>query len=216
MQSKPEGCVGCPLYDKGKGFVPDKLARHPKYVLIGEAPGKNEIVEGEPFIGKAGFVLKQWLIRQVPLLQVAMDRDEVTLANTLRCLPPEVQGRPYPKGQERLDAESRCRQYDNFGDAHTILLFGEAPQRVQFGSELDAEDSVDKALGHSVKGVMGRIGRVYEREGKRWVFAPHPAFILRQPALVSHGQQACKIAVNDTKELLPLYTPWELALEALS
>jgi hypothetical protein len=92
----------------------------------------------------------------------------------------------------------------------------ESPQRAWFGPELDAEDSSDKRLGRSGKGVMGRIGREYERDDKRWVFAPHPAYILRQPAIVQHGQMALKIAANVDKVMAPTYIKWNTALEEIN
>lgn len=216
MLAKPEGCNACPLKDKGQGFVPDKVAKRPRYLFIGEAPGKNEVIKNEPFVGKAGFALENWLIKAVSHIKLAWDKGEITLGNTLRCLPPEIQGRAYPKGDERLQAESCCRQYDHFTeDIHTVVLFGDSPQRTWFREELEAEDASDRRLGRDVKGVMGRVGRVYERDGRRWVFAPHPAFILRQPAIVEHGQQALNIAANTERVIEPEYVPWDTAMEEL-
>ena len=214
---KPAGCDGCPLKDKGIGFVPDKPAkRTAKYLFVGEAPGKNEVEASEPFVGKAGFVLKNWLIRAVPDIQLAEEKNEIMYANTLRCLPPEIQGRPYPKGEDRTLAEAHCRQYDNFPEsARTVVLFGDSPQRAWFGPELDAEDASDRRLGRDVKGVMGRIGREYEKDCRRYVSSPHPAFILRQPALVQHGQNSLKIAANTEKMKEPEYVGWDTALQAL-
>lgn len=217
MIHKPAGCNGCPLQHKGVGFCPDKSAKRPRYLFLGEAPGKNEVAKGEPFVGKAGFVLDNWLTRAVPHMQLAKERGEIMYANTLRCLPPEVQGRPYPKGEERLLAEKQCRQYDAFPDSiHTVVLFGDSPQRCFFREELEHEDASDRRLQHDVKGVMGRIGRVYEKDGKRWVFAPHPAFILRNPALVEHGQNALKIAANVDTIVEPNYISWDAMLCELS
>lgn len=217
MLKKPEGCNGCPLQNKGVGFCPDKQVPRPKYMVIGEAPGKNEVDKGEPFIGKAGFVLDNWLIRAISTLQLAKEKKEISYMNTLRCLPPEVQGRPYPKGEEKYLAEAHCRQYDSIPETvHTVILFGESPQRVWFRDELDAEDASDRRIGREVKGVMGRIGREYEKDGKRWVFAPHPAYILRQPALVQHGQMALQIASNTEQVLEPDYVKWEEAVGELN
>lgn len=217
MLKKPAGCEGCPLKDKGLGFVPDRLAKNPKYIMLGEAPGKNEIEQGKPFVGKAGFVLENWMLRAVPTFQLAKEKDEIQYSNTLRCLPPEVQGRPYPKGEERQLAEAHCRQYDTFPQSvHTVVLFGDSPQRCWFKKELEDEDASDRRLGRDVKGVMGRIGREYEKEGKRWVFAPHPAFILRQPALVQHGQNALGIAAGTEKAVEPNYLKWDDAIKELS
>lgn len=219
MVKKPAGCEGCPLQHKGQGFCPDKPAKKTaKYVFVGEAPGKNEIAgnDPQPFVGKAGFVLKNWLMRAVPQIQLAEEKGEIMYMNTLRCLPPEVQGRPYPKGVEKYEAEAKCRQYDAIPDtADTVVLFGDSPQRVWFAEELDNEDASDRRLGRDVKGVMGRVGREYEKDGKRWVFAPHPAFILRQPALVQHGQNSLKIAANTEQLIEPNYIGWEEALQEM-
>lgn len=215
--TKPSGCAGCPLEHKGKGFVPDKIAKRPTYLFIGEAPGGNEVTASEPFVGKAGFVLKQWGVKAVPQLQLAMERGEVSLGNTLRCLPPEVQGRPYPKGDERVQAETQCRQYDpDHSQYTTVVLFGDSPQRVWFRDELSAEDASDRAIRHDLKGVMGRVGRVYERNGVRYVFAPHPAFVLRQPALVQHLQESLRIASGCETMLVPNYMKWTDAMEELA
>jgi DNA polymerase len=198
-------------------FCKDKPAkRKARYLFIGEAPGINEVGAGEPFVGKAGFVLKNWLMRAVGDIQLAEEKGEIMYANTLRCLPPEIQGRPYPKGEERLLAEAHCRQYDAFPDSvSTVVLFGDSPQRAWFREELDNEDASDKRIGRDLKGVMGRIGREYERDGKRWIFAPHPAYILRQPALVQHGQNSLKIAANTEQLVEPDYVKWDSAIEEL-
>lgn len=216
MLKKPSGCEGCPLQHKGLGFCKDRYVPKPKYLFIGEAPGKNEVDKGEPFVGKAGFVLENWLVRAIPTLRLAKEKNEIMYANTLRCLPPEVQGRPYPKGEEKTLAEAHCRRYDDFPDSiHTVVLFGESPQRYWFKEILEAEDASDRRLGRDVKGVMGRIGREYEHNGKRWVFAPHPAYILRQPAIVQHGQMALQIASGTEQAIEPDYISWDLAITEL-
>lgn len=213
--NKPDTCQGCPLAEKGKGFCPDKMTEQPVFLFQGEAPGKNEAEQGEPFVGKAGFVLKEWLIKAVPKLAVALGKKQVSFGNTLRCLPPEVQGRPYPKGAEKEQAEQHCRQYDNWDKVETFVLFGEHAQRLHFKEELEAEDASDRRMGHDVKGIMGRIGRIYEKNGKRYVFAPHPAYILRQPMLVQHGQESLKIAAGIEKIIQPEYIKWGDALSLL-
>lgn len=216
MIKKSQGCDGCPLQTKGIGYCPDKHAPKVKYMIIGETPDKTEINKGVPFGGRAGFVLDNWLIRAVPELRLAKEKGEVSYMNTLRCLPPEVQGRAYPKGEDKELAEAHCRTYDNIpATVHTVVLLGEAPQRLWFGTELNDEDASDRRLGRSVKGVMGRIGREYIKDDKRWVFGPNPASILRQPALVQHGQMSLKIAANVDKAVEPDYIKWDVALQEL-
>jgi uracil-DNA glycosylase family 4 len=216
MLTKPPTCAGCPLEHKGLGFVPDKLAPSPKYVFHGETPGKHEILQDEPFVGKAGFVLKEWGLRSVPLLQLALERGEVSLVNTLRCLPPEKHGRAYPTGEEKRLCEAHCRVHDTPTDPGvTHILLGEVPQRHLFVRELAQEDTLDRSQGRDLKGVLGRIGRVYEQYdvgtvtgdrvsfvySGRYVFAPHPAAVLRSPFLVQHLQAALRIAAQTHKTI---------------
>ena len=67
-------------------------------MLVGEAPGKNEDLKGEPFVGAAGQLLDRLLT------EIGMERSEVYIANVLKCRPP---GNRDPM-QEEIDA---CKGY---------------------------------------------------------------------------------------------------------
>ena len=215
MLSKPPACIDCVLEAYGKGFCPDLIAIGEQYCFFGEGPGTTEISVGRPFEGKAGFVLRSWLIKVVPELQLALERNQVSFRNVLHCLPPDNKGRAYPSGATKQKAEEQCKVYHSDIKAHTVILCGEVPQRFFFGPELEAEDVSDRRLGHDLKGVTGRVGRVYERDGKKWVFCLHPAYILRQPSMVAHGQSALGITTGKDKVVKPDYIGWDRAIEAL-
>lgn len=217
MIQRPNTCEGCPLHKTSvPGFCPDKIPVESEILFVAEAPGKNEIIKGEPMVGQAGFVLKNWLMPAAPQIKIADEQGKVGIANVLRCLPKEVQGKPYPKGQDKRDAERMCRQYDHMPTTvRTVILFGENAQHLHFGPELEEEDAASRTIGREPKGVMGRIGRVVERDGIRWVFAPHPAYILRQPSLVQHGQEVLKIAANNFETVVPDILPWHIALQEI-
>jgi DNA polymerase len=53
-----------------------------RVVLVGEAPGKNEDLKGEPFVGAAGQLLNELLG------EAGLDRRDVYIANVLKCRPP--------------------------------------------------------------------------------------------------------------------------------
>ena len=53
-----------------------------RLVLVGEAPGREEDLKGEPFVGEAGQLLDRIL------MAIGMQREEVYLCNVLKCLPP--------------------------------------------------------------------------------------------------------------------------------
>jgi len=74
-------CRKCELWKTRKNPVVGNGALDAKIMLIGEAPGYHEDVQGIPFVGKAGKLLDE-------LLQsIDMEREEVYIANILKCRP---------------------------------------------------------------------------------------------------------------------------------
>lgn len=75
-------CHRCPLGDTRTRLVFGVGDPRARVVLIGEAPGRNEDLKGEPFVGAAGRFLNE-------LLGCAgLKREEVYIANVLKCRPP--------------------------------------------------------------------------------------------------------------------------------
>jgi len=75
-------CRRCPLADTRTTLVFGVGDPHARLMFIGEAPGKNEDLQGEPFVGAAGKLLDE-------LLQsIGMTRGDVYIANILKCRPP--------------------------------------------------------------------------------------------------------------------------------
>ncbi len=75
-------CHRCPLGDTRTTIVFGVGDPHARVVLIGEAPGKNEDLKGEPFVGAAGQLLNELLA------EAGLDRADVYIANVLKCRPP--------------------------------------------------------------------------------------------------------------------------------
>ena len=69
-----------------------------RLMLVGEAPGKNEDLQGEPFVGAAGKLLDELLAG------IGIERSDVYIANVLKCRPP---GNRDPRDSE-IDA---CKGY---------------------------------------------------------------------------------------------------------
>ena len=76
-----KACTKCPLREGVNAPVPGFGSITAKYILIGEAPGKNEDREGVPFIGMAGKRLNQ-LVDISPI-----DINDCYLTNVCRCRP---------------------------------------------------------------------------------------------------------------------------------
>lgn len=75
-------CQKCALYKTRRNIVPGEGNPTADIMFVGEAPGAREDIEGRPFCGPAGKFLDQ-LLDSVGLL-----RDDVFIANTLKCRPP--------------------------------------------------------------------------------------------------------------------------------
>jgi DNA polymerase len=76
-------CAGCPYLNGGPAIGPsgDPVSR---IVLVGEAPGRDEIKNGEPFIGPAGQLLR------ADLKEAGIRIDEVFITNSVACRPNPV------------------------------------------------------------------------------------------------------------------------------
>lgn len=76
-------CARCPLSGTRNKTVFGSGAAGARIVFIGEAPGREEDVQGLPFVGRAGKLLTKILA------SVGMSRDEVYITNILKCRPPD-------------------------------------------------------------------------------------------------------------------------------
>lgn len=73
-------------------------------MFIGEAPGLDEDKQGEPFVGKAGQLLTK-------IIQaMGLKRDEVYIANVLKCRP-DTPGKTFGNRKPELDEMNRCKPY---------------------------------------------------------------------------------------------------------
>lgn len=86
-----DACRACELGETRINVVPGAGSPTARVMLIGEAPGRNEDVKGEPFVGAAGKVLDQLLAR------IGLERDEVFITSILKCRPPRNRN---PKADE--------------------------------------------------------------------------------------------------------------------
>ncbi|MFQ5655085.1 MAG: uracil-DNA glycosylase family protein [Planctomycetota bacterium] len=139
--------------------VGDPVAR---LLFVGEAPGRDEDLQGEPFVGRAG----QLLDRIIAAL--GLRREEVYIANVLKCRPP---GNREPTAEEVI----RCtpflgRQIEAISPEVIVALGRPAANFL-----LDRNTSLARLRGgrHSYLGIPV-------------VVTYHPAYLLRNPAMKKH------------------------------
>jgi len=76
-------CTKCALHRSRTNTVFGAGDPHARLVLVGEAPGREEDIQGEPFVGRAGKLLDRILAA------IDLTRDDVYICNVLKCRPPE-------------------------------------------------------------------------------------------------------------------------------
>jgi len=76
-------CTKCELCKTRTNSVPGKGNFHSNVIFVGEAPGKNEDKNGEPFIGIAGKKLS------IALDAAGISREDIYITNIVKCRPPK-------------------------------------------------------------------------------------------------------------------------------
>jgi DNA polymerase len=127
-------------------------------MFIGEAPGRDEDLQGEPFVGRAGQLLTD-IIKAMKLT-----RDDVYIANVIKCRPPENRN-PEP---DELDA---CRPYIR----RQVELI--QPKVIVTLGRFALQSLTEKAYG-----ITSVRGQWLEYNGVKVMPTYHPAYLLRNPA----------------------------------
>ena len=158
-------CTACGLCQGRKNAVLGTGDRNGNWLFVGEGPGRQEDIQGEPFVGPAGKLLDNML------KALGLQRQENTyIANVVKCRPVGADGRDRPPTASEMQA---CLPF------------------LQRQIEL-IQPSVIVALGKTAAiGLLGlpedtRVGslrgRIHHYQGLPVVVTYHPAYLLRQPA----------------------------------
>jgi DNA polymerase len=169
LEAAVAGCQACGLCKSRKNTVFGVGHRQARWMIVGEAPGENEDIQGEPFVGQAGKLLDN-MLSALGLARGADDAAQaVYIANVLKCRPP---GNRNPAPEEVLQCEPYLRRQVALLQPRIILAMGRF--------------AVQSLLQHSVPDVatlpLGRLrGQVHSYEGVPVVVSYHPAYLLRTP-----------------------------------
>ena len=124
-------------------------------MFVGEAPGRNEDLQGEPFVGAAGKLL------DTLLGEIGISRDAVSLATVLPCRPP---GNRDPKPDEIDSCKGYLRRQLELVDPRVVMTLG------NFATKLLLKRSV---------GITRLRGQIYPWWHRHLVPTCHPAAALR-------------------------------------
>tara|TARA_Y100001970_G_scaffold291656_1_gene429648 strand:- start:3768 stop:4469 length:702 start_codon:yes stop_codon:yes gene_type:complete len=152
----------CDLKKEAKNIVFCDGNPKSKIMLIGEAPGANEDIEGLPFVGRAGILLDKMLA------SINLDRRKVYISNIINYRPPE----------NRRPTEEEIKRYLPFITKHIeiinpsiLILLGSTAMNALIGDEI----VISKMRGKWIEKQFGSCKTSV-------IVTFHPAFLMRQPA----------------------------------
>lgn len=179
LQAAVAGCRACALCQSrkntvfGVGPAAGSAAPQVDWLVVGEAPGENEDIAGEPFVGQAGKLLDNMLLAMG--LQRGSDdtppragvSKNVFITNVLKCRPPANRN---PEPAEVAQCEPYLKRQVELLQPKMILALG------RFAAQSLLQDSVPDVQ----KIPLGKLrGQVFRYLGVPVVVSYHPAYLLR-------------------------------------
>lgn len=151
-------CMRCALGKSRTNFVFGVGSPNAKVMFVGEAPGRDEDLQGEPFVGRAGQLLNKILAA------IDLSRDDVYIANILKCRPP---GNRDPQPTEIGSCEPILRRQIEIIRPYVLCTLGAFAARTMLGVNT---------------GISRLRGRVHDYRGIPLIPTYHPAALLRNPS----------------------------------
>lgn len=162
LRTAMEGFDGCPLKHRATNLVFADGNPDADIMLIGEAPGREEDMQGTPFVGSSGQLLDRMLAA------IELDRDKVFIANTLPWRPPGNRN-PTP-AETAVCLPFLTRQVELVAPKIIVTLGGPAAKTI-----FETDAGILRVRGKWRDITLGAHSCAA-------VATLHPAYLLRQPA----------------------------------
>jgi DNA polymerase len=171
INSAIEQCNACELSQNCTQKVPGVGNREAKLLIVGEGPGQDEDIRGEPFVGRSGKLLDRML------LAIGIAREDVFITNIVKCRPPNNR-------DPKVDEAQQCRVYLDAQikqiSPKVILSVGRVSAHNLLGSKLPVGKLIQQI--HQLPDTDIPVKVTY-----------HPAYLLRSPAAKAIAWQDMKL-----------------------
>ena len=158
LEIKCKNCTKCDLCEGRTNLVFGIGKKDADIMLIGEGPGENEDLQGQPFVGRSGQLLDKFLA------SVDLSRDKnVYIANMVKCRPPKNRD---PKPEEQDMCINWLREQFKIIKPKIIVCVG----------RISAQKLIDKNFK-----VTQQHGEFIDKNGTLFMGTYPPAAILRNP-----------------------------------
>ncbi|MBV9573672.1 MAG: uracil-DNA glycosylase [Acidobacteriales bacterium] len=151
-------CTRCKLHQQGRKQIVFGVGNpQADLMFIGEAPGADEDLQGEPFVGRAGQLLTNMI------KAMGLQRDDVYIANIIKCRPP---GNRTPERDECDTCSPFLMRQIEAIHPQVIVALGAVAAKTLLAVNAP---------------MMELRGRWFDFRGTRLAVTYHPAFLLRDP-----------------------------------
>ena len=153
-------CTKCELSQTRNNSVAGKGNFKADVIFVGEAPGKNEDLKGEPFIGIAGKKLS------IALESAGITREEVYITNIVKCRPPKNR---VPTPMERETCQNYLKKEIEIIEPKIICVLG----NTAFSSLLDGKE------------IIKFRGKIVRKNNQLYFLTIHPAATIYNQKLIN-------------------------------
>ncbi|MBQ3763215.1 MAG: uracil-DNA glycosylase [Clostridia bacterium] len=170
-------CTDCRLCERRTNTVLGEGKPDADLMFIGEGPGRDEDLQGRPFVGASG----QLLDRMIHAL--GMERCDVYICNIVKCRPPMNRN---PEPDEAGACIKYLRQQFLLVRPKVIVLLGKVAMRYVL---------------NDVRPISALRGQFIEKKGVWFLPTYHPSALLRDPSKKREAWEDFKAAKEKLKEL---------------
>ena len=175
-------CQKCELCETRRHVVVGVGSENAEVMFIGEGPGENEDLQGEPFVGLAGQLLDKMLCA------VDLDRKKnIYIANIVKCRPPMNR-------DPALEESQACR---SFLDAQIHVL---KPKMILAMGRVALQNLLDTSIG-----INKMRGKFVDFNGIPFMATFHPSALLRDESLKRPAWEDLKTFRQKLLEICPDY-----------
>ncbi len=157
LKSECLNCRRCPLCETRNNVVFGVGPENAEVLFIGEGPGENEDLKGEPFVGRGGKLLDDMLEL------IDLDRTKLYIANMVKCRPPKNRD---PLETEQMACAEWLRRQIDLLQPKLIVCLG----RISAMKFIKPDFRITK-----------EHGQWFNVDGRRVMALYHPAALLRDP-----------------------------------
>lgn len=177
LEEAIKDCKKCKLCSGRNNIVFGVGNKNADIMFIGEGPGADEDIQGEPFVGKAG----QLMDKAFEALEI--ERQEVYIANIVKCRPPQNRN---PEQDEAKACMDYLRNQVILVKPKIIVLLGSVALKNILGEEY---------------GITNSRGKWIEKKGIWYMPTFHPAALLRDDSKKIDFWKDLKLVKEKIKEL---------------